>query len=324
MSAAVETIIEGENDVAGVPKKTKLYNDRTLSIKTDNLTPEEICTAIQGVMMYIRVNFGFPAYFHLAYVMIKTPEGKIIPQGYCYLTVNRPEVYHLLLGRKPDGSENIDYIQDPEWVAPPEEEEIEEEEDELPPLPDFRAPAKTYTSWNDFPSFSQNWADIMDAEIKKEQRKIERTPPMIKVFLGKLIPEPKVLTKDGWHTIEIVASRVKVDLSADSFLKIDTNKIQGFFPEVLSVKEIESYFKAFSTPLIGHPDPYPEVIESKIRDQSRGQSRGPPSRLVTVKFRPQYHDALFVIQTNLRCVMRDKHGNRHVVYIKHPPAHDGK
>jgi hypothetical protein len=334
MSANVETVLLAENGVVEEPKKTKFYDDRTLSIKTDHLSPEQICTALQATMMAIRVRFGYPAYFHLAYVMAKVEtkvgdrvESKVVPKGWCYLTVNRPEVYHLLLGRKPDGSENVDYIVDPEWVAPPESDEdreVEEEDDDLPPLPDFHASPSTPSgsegtkmTWDSFPSFSMNWADIINEEVEKEQRRIEKEPPKIKVFLGKLIPDPRVLTKDGWYTIESVASRVKVDLSEEAFLKIDTNKVRGYFPNILSLKEIENYFRAFSP----SSDRYPEMYENK---NDKGAGRGPPSRSVVIKFKPQSHDALFVIQTNLRRVIRDKNGNRHITYISHPPAFDGK
>lgn len=320
MAAHTVIVCAENNSSSEEPKKTKFYDDRTLSIETGTLSPEEICTALQGTMMEIRVKFGIPAYFHMAYVMTKTPNGELIPKGWCYLTVNRPEVYHLLLGRKPDGSENVDYIQDPDWVAPPEEDDVEEDDElDLPPLPDFRSMASNtgpITSWNDFPSYNMSWADIMQDEIDREQRKIDREPPMIKVFLGKLISDPKVMTKSGWYTIVSVASRVKVDMNSEEFLNIDTNKVQGFFPNSLSVKELENYFKAFSP----SSDRYPEIIETKIK----GPCRGPPSRLVIVKFKPQSHDALFVVQTNLRCVIRDKAGDRYIIYLSHPPAHEGK
>lgn len=289
------------------PKKTKFYDDRTLSITTGELSPEQICTALQAVMRRIRVDFGIPAYYHLAYVMTKNEAGKIIPKGWCYLTVNRPEVYHLMLGRKADGSENVSYTIDPNWI-PPEEKESKEEE-----KLDFNM---DYKSWGDFSNFQVSWADIMEEEIQKEQEKIEREPEMIKTYLGRLIPEPTVMTSKGLYTIEVVASRVKVDLESDDYLTTDTNKVQGYFPTALSVRDIENYFKSFSP----SSDVYPEIVETR----TRGPNRGPPTRLVIVKFKPTSHDALFVIQTNLRCVIRDRSGARHITYLSHPNAIQGR
>lgn len=318
MTSSVEQILLEENKS---DKKIKFYDDRTLSIETGKLTPSQVCTALQATMMTIRVKFGIPAYFHMAYVMTKDESGKIVPKGWCYLTVNRPEVYHLLLGRKADGSENVDFIQDPDWIAPSDDEVDEDDELDLPPLPDFHAkPANDSTplSWGDFPSFNMSWADIMKDEIEREERKLEREPRMIKVYLDPLIPKPSIMTPTGLYTIEIVASRVNVHLEESKFLSIDTNKVQGYFPNSISVREIENYFKPFSS-----SPKFPEVIETKIRGP-QPRNGGQPTRLVILKFKSTSHDALFVIQTNLRCTMIDKTNHRHVIYLSHPPAKEGK
>lgn len=40
------------------------------------------------------------------------------PVGYTYIWFTNPEVFNMLIGKNPDGSERIEYIDDPDWVAP--------------------------------------------------------------------------------------------------------------------------------------------------------------------------------------------------------------
>lgn len=290
-------------------KRTTYYDNKTIGLTTGTLSAEQISSAIKRLMLYIRTEFGYPAYFDLSYAKKLSTESKtkkLVPAGFCFLTVNRPEVYHLLCGNKPDGSENVDFIPDPDYVTsdiPSKKEEKEEKEDDI----------YNITSWQDIERLgSMNWADMIGEDLEAN---VIQEPPMIKVICPPLIPRAVVNLEDGSeYEIKIAPSRVKVDVSSSEYLEIDNSKIQGYFPIDIHVRDINRYFNPFS-----NSEKYPEVIETKMR------GKGPiPTRLVIIKFKPQTPEAMFVKQSHKRCVMFDSKGKEHIIALSHPNAINGK
>lgn len=84
--------------------------------------------------------------------------------GYGYIRVSNPEIYWMLLGRNPDGTERIEEIPDPDWVAPKS--------------PKTKSFEETLNATK-----SKSWADVAE----DEERHIR---PMITKMLEPLITLP--------------------------------------------------------------------------------------------------------------------------------------
>lgn len=64
--------------------------------------------------------------------------------GFGYMWVSNPEVYNMLVGKNPDGTDRVEYIDDPTWT---------------PPDSSYEEAVKSYNN-----STSTSWADIADEE----------------------------------------------------------------------------------------------------------------------------------------------------------------
>jgi hypothetical protein len=82
--------------------------------------------------------------------------------GYGYVWFTNPEVYYMLLGKNPDGSENVQYREDPNWVPPPDAPSPRSLDDEM-------------TTFH-----GRSWVDIMEEEERY-------TRPLIKIQLPPLM-----------------------------------------------------------------------------------------------------------------------------------------
>ena len=196
----------------------KYYDTHTLSINSAVATNEQLVAS---------VNSSFKAYctkykksldctYQINWVTDKF--GK--PLGFGYLWLSNPEVYYMLLGQNPDGTERMEYQKDPKWQAPEK------------PLDDALAEVQhTSTSWAD-------WADDDDAI---EQQYI---CPTIKKQLPPLMTLPKfAYTASQKLAVKQLQEAAKEDtLTPEEGCLTDPNN-GTFLIKAARVKDVEEKYK---------------------------------------------------------------------------------
>ena len=144
------------------PKKVPHYfNAHTIYIDSGVATEAQLKLAIQKAIKDASAKLGRDVITNFKVNVVCNRAGKCY--GYSYVWFTNPEVYHMFLGRNPDGSERVVYTPDPYWIAPPPSEE-----DEKP---------------TSYPR-GKSWADIQEEEEEKE---LKYTRPMIKTVLEPLM-----------------------------------------------------------------------------------------------------------------------------------------
>ena len=131
------------------------YRDtHTLYVKCNNATPIQIAEcftkAIEEHQKVHRVNLACP--FRVNFVEDK--DGK--PFGFAFVFVRNPAVYHMLLGKNPDGSDRIEYHDDPSWTDPEKGDNVND------------AGWSTISAPIYIPGMS--WADATEEEDKYQQQ----------------------------------------------------------------------------------------------------------------------------------------------------------
>lgn len=137
-------------------------DEHTLAIKVHPVvTQEQLRDALRDGFKQARdIDSKYQTMF-----IINMVKKNRVRTGRAFVWVSNPCVYHMILGRNPDGSHRIITYEDPDWVPP------EDNSDDPIPL-------------------GSSWADIMDEEEAKQCPLIEeQQPPLITIPTIKLTPE---------------------------------------------------------------------------------------------------------------------------------------
>lgn len=118
--------------------------------------------------------------------MVTTADGKSL--GYGYVWIPDPQVYFLLAGMNADGTERVEYIDDPDWKAP---------EAPLDPFPSIewddsviRSSSESSFDLSNKPLRTSSWADLAMEEDGYNCPKIKRKlPPLVSLPPFKHSPE---------------------------------------------------------------------------------------------------------------------------------------
>lgn len=240
------------------------YDQHTLNATTGNLSKEEVVNAFNSALVEAKKRYGIGCFMKVNFVTYYNKETqKREPRGVCYIFFTNSQVYHMLLGRNPDGSERVKFIPDPTWVAPVKEEKKD-------PVGD-----KPYSSWDDFgKTLEGRWADIMDD--------VEITAPMIRVQEPPLLSRISFANAQGeLENIKYQASFVTVD--PEYAEKYDINKLSTHVPPGVTEEELLKIFKPYSS-----VDKFPKIHMT--------QSYKDGKRLVIITFDSRTRDALFAKQ----------------------------
>jgi hypothetical protein len=97
-----------------------LMDNHTLHITCDGANATQIYTAFNTAIRTYQTTTGKPLECRYRVNMIADKEGRSL--GFAFVFVSNPEVYHMLLGHNPDGTERMEYIEDPNWRKPCGEE----------------------------------------------------------------------------------------------------------------------------------------------------------------------------------------------------------
>lgn len=167
--------------------------------------------------------------------------------NFAFVFLTNSAVYHMLLGKNPDGTDRIEYYDDPSWIKPVEPETVEDENticvqenkavESVEEVADETVDEKTETSvmeeningiktWMDFDNewgcinTGMNWADVMDAEDKVNdvEEKVEGVksirPEYVCPKLARHLPPLMVLNPITLTPEQIAAEKAKLGENA--------------------------------------------------------------------------------------------------------------
>jgi len=265
-------------------KPTIKFNDTsTLFIDSGVSTNEQVSECLRVAIQDAEKILDRETNCKLKVNLIVDKEGKYF--GFGYIRVSEPEIYWMLLGRNPDGSERIEEYPDPDWVQPvnPNEgltpEEILEKNQ------------------------GKSWVEIGEEEESFIQPTIKKILPPLITIPGYLYDEDQIshlreLEEDKNIEIPEVGyfeiSRAYATDPQNGMLKnrICARKV----PEWIPIEGFKSIFSSYvskeskekkGTIRSGNKeitDTYPIV---NFVDSKKG------GRIVFITFDPQTHDAIF-------------------------------
>jgi len=156
----------------------KYFDTHTLYTKCDCASVEQIRTAFNEALTKYQKENGVNLNCRYRINLLTDREGNSF--GTAFIFVTNSEVYHMLLGKNPDGSDRIEYMDDPSWEPPKDNEMVNE---------------SGWTSVTDSLDYSNmSWADICDEEEEFERQKEEEEKrfvcPQIAIELEPLMTLP--------------------------------------------------------------------------------------------------------------------------------------
>ena len=181
----------------------KSYNTSTLFLKCGEATVDQIREAFKaalsthelGSYIKFKINrvedkFGNP--FGIAFVWLLSTR----------LPSDSEAVYYMLLGKNPDGSPRIDYIDDPSWVSP-------------------EGSGVTNTSWESIGDNKIDWADMADEDDLNQKFICPKIPVCLEPLMS--LPPYKLTQKQR-------ASK------REAMIEIN-QETEGFNPDLLEIPE---------------------------------------------------------------------------------------
>lgn len=205
----------------------RIYDNHTFFLKCECASIDQIRDAfIQAVTTYqnankINLNCG------IRVNLVKNNNGE--SYGIAFVFVTNPAVYHMLLGKNPDGSDRIEYRDDPCWTPPVNGDIVND-------AGWSTISAPVYTP-------GMNWADLIDEEEEYDRRiyhNIEiHTCPKIPIPLEPLMVLPPYhLTPE-----QIEARRLKIIANNEGK--------QDFTPDLVKIPQFVHFNidRAMATPV---------------------------------------------------------------------------
>lgn len=185
-----------------------IRDNHTLYIKCDSATTEQITKALHQAVGKYCENYGVKISCSFKVSRIETRNGE--PHGVAFVYVTNPEVYYMLLGKNPDGTDRVEYRDDPTW-APPSEDELTND-----------------SGWSMIspPLNGGNWCDMVEED---EEFCMPMVCPKIAVQLPPLMALPPYELTDQ----QLEAKRQQI---------IDTNAGKDGFNPDLVILPREAYF----------------------------------------------------------------------------------
>lgn len=154
----------------------KIYDSHTLYIRCDCASVDQIRNAFGLALTEYQEKKGVSIDCRYRVNLLVDREGNSF--GAAFVFVTNSAVYHMLLGKNEDGSDRVDYMDDPTW-NPPNEDSLANE-----------------SGWTSAPVYDDNlsWADLCDIEDEYERFKDEEEQryicPKIVIKLDPLMTLP--------------------------------------------------------------------------------------------------------------------------------------
>jgi hypothetical protein len=278
--------------MSDIVNPTQYYDEHTLHV-TDLMAVghnKQLIWSIKEAINSYSKSTGRPFPCDVKANMIKNKQNSYVGLGFVW--VSNPEIYRMLIGLNPDGSERFSLIDDPSWI-------------QSPPISN----SNIESSEGLVPSLSSSWADAVDEEEAS-------TPSKIKVPLEPLLKLPDykydehqitaLKTKPNYNnettgTFQLKAAFVVEDeeyssnvLKASGVAKwVSENDILGIFSPYISSSRLSSTLNSKgSKGSQGSPKSSYPRIKMINSDAKEGK------KTVIVTFDPSNHEALFALHMN--------------------------
>lgn len=189
--------------------ETKYYDNHTIFLNCKHYTVEEIEESlIAALKQYGQIDCKF----HIN--LMTNKDG--VSFGKAFVYISNPAVYHMILGRNLDGSERIELIDDPNWVAP------------------VASPARSRSNSKEqkINILEADWAELIEREEEKERLSLKYVCPKIPIQLNSLITLPDDIGCEANYVMRIdpnLASHILKTVKLPAVITRDHIK-QKFFP----------------------------------------------------------------------------------------------
>lgn len=151
-------------DTVIVPNKYNFsYDTHTLYINSGVATNEQLTQALKTAMRTAAQKLGRPVKTKFKVNVIVVRGAHL---GYAHVFLSNPEVYYMLTGFNPDGTERVECIDDPNWVPPKVVKTVD-------PLDDEEMDYDDLESFLGAPTQNKSWSDMMAEEDLQQCPKIK-------------------------------------------------------------------------------------------------------------------------------------------------------
>ena len=204
----------------------EFFDNHTLYVKCKIATASQLKSSFDLFIKDASSKLGRPIPCNVTINLVENREGKSF--GFAFVFVSNPEVYNILLGLNPDGTERISMIDDPSWVAP----------------------QVSFES-----SKTSSWADISEEEDSMIAPKIStKLGPVATLPLVKLTEEQRhtTLSDNMIYKIDTNKDTIELEVSRASVPKLGIAIIPNALkckdvPEWITIADLKDSFLPFAS-----------------------------------------------------------------------------
>lgn len=301
------------------------YDNRTLFIKCEGATPGQIGSCFRLALDEYQSKYKTNLNCRFRVNLVENKEGHSF--GIAFVFVTNPAVYYMLLGKNPDGSDRIEYRDDPSWEQPKEGEIINDSGWSAISPPVF-TPGM---SWADMVEEEDAYNDKVAAKLVTE--KLQQEPPKIPIPLEplmvlppyKLTPEQIAekrakIIEDNSGKKDFDPSLIEIPdlayLSVDRAMAIPLDS--KFMPNILKCKDVPDWItkedlKMEFTPYATDS----KTLQERFVKGRRSEETYPfvninQDRVAFIIFDPSTHDAQFALHMMKKTVIKKTASDRTV------------
>lgn len=300
-----------------------LTDNHTLHLTCEGATANQIYTAFNSAIKEYQTTTGKQLECRYRVNMIANKAG--VNLGWAFVFVSNPEVYYMLLGHNPDGSERMEYIEDPNWKKPSGEEIVNDAGWATVEM-DFTSPIAWSTSSESDWSLEAEKSD--EALRQQQEREASMTCPKIGIPLPPLMVLPSYeLTpeqvEEKHHKI-IEENQDKpdfdpqmVEVSGTANFKVQCAVVQCLepkfmhnilraknIPDWVSERDLKVLFSPFASDSITTHNRF--VKGRKVEECYPFVSISPEERVAFVVFDPNTTNAQFALHMMMKTPVRRK------------------
>lgn len=230
--------------------ETNKYDTHTIFIKCGAASPQQIIQVFSDSLDQYNMDANSQLDSRFYVNLIENADNISFGKGYVY--VSNSQVYHMLLGKNPDGTERCEYIDDPDWVPPPRSRSNSED---LEPLK-----TKKESLNNSGSLFDKDWTYLMDVdeeyEKKLQEKKNKYICPKIKLKLDGLMTLRPVII-EGRQEYIFIEEAMKPDIHLTCFPFVLKSM---YLPEHINIDHLKDKFR-----------PYVSDSDSIVRRKYKGK-----------------------------------------------------
>lgn len=289
----------------------KYYNEHLVYLNSGVATDAQIRRSINQALQNVRrkVNLPLPTYYRVN--VVSNRSGKLF--GYSYVWFTNPEVYNLAIGKNPDGSERVEYYDDPEWNPPTDTPDAPDAHD----TPDTSITGPECLNIEHVVATKMSWADMVEEE---ERLQALYTRPKIRRELEHLMPLPPIEYEGDQHeqarlllvedakrnetwvegmTIEVPAKIVMT--SAPAYVspiedKYCANVLCGLdIPAWISERDLKGIFTPYISKNIANAKPIRKLDGVSKEEDYPWVTLNKTRHMAFITFNPRNHDAQFAL-----------------------------